>query len=320
MRRDTRVFVAGGTTLIGHALIDLLRKEGFTHLIGVGADEPDLTDPIATDFFFSNAKPELVFHCAGMSGGIGLNRACPVELMRDNLLITMTLLAAAHRNGVSKLLYLASSCAYPKDAQQPMRVESLGTGPMEQTSEAYSTAKFAGWKLCDAYQREYGCNYITGFPTNSFGPHDDFSLENGHVIPALIRRTHEAKQRGDRELVIWGTGKPRREFIYSHDLARACLFVAEHYDGTLPINLGGGIDISIAELAQEIVNVVGYRGRVRFDDTKPDGAPFKRLDSTPLLDMGWQPAADFHTSLADTYNWFLHSRNTEGISDARRAL
>jgi GDP-L-fucose synthase len=320
MRRDTRVFVAGGTTLIGHALIDLLRKEGFTHLVGMGADEPDLTDPNATDLFFSNAKPELVFHCAGMSGGIGLNRAYPVELMRDNLMITMTLLAASHRNSVSKLVYLASSCAYPKDAPQPMRVESLGTGPMEQTSEAYSTAKLAGWKLCDAYQREYGCNYITGFPTNSFGPHDDFSFENGHVIPALIRRTYEAKQRGDRELVIWGTGKPRREFIHSHDLARACLFVTEHYDGTLPINLGGGIDISIAELAQEIVNVVGFRGRLRFDDTKPDGAPFKRLDSTPLLAMGWRPVADFRTSLADTYNWFLHKCNTEGISDARRAL
>jgi GDP-L-fucose synthase len=320
MRRDTRIYVAGGTTLLGHALIDHLRDEGFTHLIGVDAEEPDLTDPVATDLFFSETKPELVFHCAGMSGGIEMNRARPVELMRDNLLLTMNLLSAAHRNSVPKLLYLASSCVYPKNAPQPMSVESLGTGLMEQTSEAYSTAKLAGWKLCEAYRCEYGCNFIAAFPTNSFGPHDDFSLENGHVIPALIRRTHEAKQRDDRELMIWGTGKPRREFLYSRDLARACLFIAECYEGSAPINLGGGIDISIADLAREIAAVVGYRGSLRFDETKPDGAPFKRLDPKPLLDMGWRPAADFRASLTETYNWFLRSRKLEGISDARRAL
>ena len=237
MNRETRVFVAGGTTLLGRALIDLLREESYSHLVGIGVEEPDLTDVVATERFFASTKPECVFHCAGMAGGIGLNRACPVELMRDNLTTTLILLAASHRYCVSKLIYLASSCAYPKDAPQPLPVESLGTGPMEATSEAYSTAKYAGWKLCDAYRREYGCKYIAAFPTNSFGPHDDFSSENGHVISALIRRTHEARQRNDSELVIWGTGKPRREFLHSRDLTRACLFVAEHYEGPAPINL-----------------------------------------------------------------------------------
>ncbi len=320
MNRDSRIFVAGGTTLLGRALIDLFRDEGFTHLVGVGAEEPDLTDPVDTERFFASTKPECVFHCAGMAGGIGLNRACPVELMRDNLVTTLALFAASHRYCVSKLLYMASSCAYPKNAPQPMGVESLGAGPMETTSEAYSTAKYAGWKLCEAYRREYGCNFITAFPTNSFGPHDDFSTENGHVIPALIRRTHEARQRNDNELVIWGTGRPRREFLHSRDLARACHFVAEHYEGTAPINLGGGIDVSIGELAHMIAEVVGFRGRLRFDVTKPDGAPFKLLNSTPLLQMGWRPIADFRSSLAETYNWFLNSRAKEGISDACRAL
>lgn len=320
MRKDARVFVAGGATLLGRALIEILPNEGFINLVGAGTQEPDLTDPRATDKFFAAAKPELVFNCAGLAGGIGLNRTCPVELMRDNLLTTMSLLAAAHRYSVSKLVYLGSSCAYPKDASQPMAVPSLGTGLMEETSEAYSTAKFAGWKLCDAYRRQHGCDFITAFPTNSFGPHDDFSPENGHVIPALIRRTHDAKQRGESELVIWGSGKPRREFVYSRDLARACLFIAERYEGTAPINLGGGIDISIAELARTIAEVVGFRGRLRFDSSKPDGTPFKRLDSTPLLTMGWRPVADFRSSLAETYNWFLRCRTTEGTPDARRAL
>jgi GDP-L-fucose synthase len=319
MTRDTRVFVAGGTTLPGRALIDLLRTEG-VRLVGVGADEPDLTDPDVTGAFFAGARPEVVFHCAGMSGGIGLNRAKPAELMRDNLLGTLNVLDAAHRFGVAKLLYLASSCAYPRHAPQPMRVESLGTGPMEPTSEAYSTAKFAGWKLCDAYRRQYGCRFVTGFPANCFGPHDDFSADGGHVIPALIRRAHEAKEQGAAELVVWGTGTPRREFIYSRDLARACLFVADRYEGDAPINLGGGADLSITEVARAVAEVVGFRGRLRFDATKPDGAPLKALDSTPLFAMGWRPATDFRTALEETYHWFLHHRARGETRHARQAV
>lgn len=320
MRRDARVYVAGGTTLIGRALTNILQDEGFTQLPGTDGDEPHFHDPRAVNEFFSSTRPEFVFLCAGLSGGIGLNRTCPVELMRDNLLVAMNVLAAAYRFRVRKLLYLASSCAYPRNAPQPMAVESLGTGVMEESSEAYSTAKFAGWKLCDAYRREYGCNFITAFPANAFGPHDDFGPDSGHVIPALIRRAHEAKTRGDRELIIWGSGRPQREFLYSRDVARACLFALEHYEEPRPINIGGGTDISIAALAQAIADVVGFRGRLRFDTSRPDGAPFKSLDSRPLLSMGWRPATDFREALAETYNWFLHCRDKEGLFDACQAV
>jgi GDP-L-fucose synthase len=301
----TRVFVAGSDTLIGRALIDLLSESG-ARLVGL-ADEPDVTDAAATETFFARAKPDVVYLCAGLSGGIGLNRSKPVELMRDNLLGALSVLEAAKRIGVSKLVYLASSCAYPKHAEQPMKVEALGTGPMEPTSEAYSTAKFAGWKLADAYRREYGCRFVTAIPANGFGPHDDFTADGGHVIPALIRRAHDARVRGDAELVVWGTGNARREFVYSRDLARACAFVADHYDGDAPINLGGGTDLSIAEVARHVAEVVGFRGRLRFDTTKPDGAPLKALDSSPLLAMGWRPATDFRTALEATYDWFLRN-------------
>ncbi len=298
-----RTFVAGKTTLIGRALLDLLDEEG-TPLIGV-KDEPRLTDADMTTAFFADTRPEVVYLCAGLSGGIGLNCAKPVELMRDNLLGTLNVLEASKRFGVRKLVYLASSCAYPKHAEQPMRVESLGTGLMEPTSEAYSTAKFAGWKLCEAYRREYGCNFVTAFPANAFGPHDDFSADGGHVIPALIRRAHEARLRGSAELVVWGSGAPRREFVYSRDLARACRFVADHYDADAPINLGGGTDLSIAEVGRAVAEVVGFRGRLRFDASKPDGAPLKALDSAPLLALGWRPETEFRAGLEETYEWFL---------------
>lgn len=319
MNREARVFVAGGNTLLGRALIDLFRDEGAARPVGVEG-EPDLTDADTTAAFFAGTRPEVVFLCAGLSGGIGLNRAKPVELMRDNLLCTLNVLDAAKRFGVSKLVYLASSCAYPKHAPQPMRVGSLGEGPMEPTSEAYSTAKFAGWKLCDAYRREYGCRFVTAFPANAFGPHDDFSADGGHVIPALIRRAHDAKARGDAELVVWGSGTPRREFVYSRDLARACQFVASHYDGEAPINLGGGTDLSIADVARAVVEVVGFRGHLRFDTSKPDGAPLKALDSAPLLQMGWRPTTAFRTALEETYHWFLRHRTREGSGNARQVV
>jgi GDP-L-fucose synthase len=317
MTPGTRAFVSGGNTLIGRALIDLLLEEGRAELFGVGRDEPDVTDARATAKFFEYARPQVVFHCAGLSGGIGLNRAKPVELMRDNLLGTLSVLEAAKQVGTQKLVYLASSCAYPKLAAQPMRVEALGTGAMEPTSEAYSTAKFAGWKLCAAYRRQFGMNFVTAFPANGFGPHDDFTADGGHVIPALIRRAHDAKERGDAELVVWGTGAPRREFVYARDLARACAFVADNYDGDAPINLGGGTDLSIADVAREVANVVGFRGRLRFDATKPDGAPLKALDALPLLELGWTPRYEFREALEETYEWFLRSQAREEASYAR---
>ena len=307
MNRLSRVFVAGADSLIGAALLDLLPERGFLNLVGVGVYEPDLTDAGAVDEFFKKMRPEFVFLVGGKSGGIGLNRARPADLMLDNLRIATNVLDAAARTGVEKLLYLASSCAYPKLAPQPLRVESLLQGPVEPTSESYATAKLAGWKLCEAIRKQHGCRFIVGFPANAFGPYDDFGSESGHVIPALIRRMHEAKQRGFHEVNIWGTGSPRREFIYSNDLADACLFALKHYDGEAPINLGGGTDVSIADAAKVVAEVVGFRGTLDFDTSKPDGAPLKALDSTALLDMGWKPSTDFRTAIQETYRWYRSS-------------
>ena len=304
MNRLSRIFVAGGDTLIGAALLDHLSDRGFINLVGVGVYEPDLTDADQVHDFFRQARPDFVFHAAGKSGGIGLNRERPADLMLDNLRVTTNVLEAAAQNGVKKLLYLASSCGYPRNAPQPMRVESLLSGPVEPTSEAYATAKLAGWKLCDAYRKQQGCNFITGFPANAFGPNDDFGSESGHVIPALIRRLHDAKRSDAPEVTIWGTGSPRREFIFSRDLADACLFAMQHYDGEAPINLGGGTDLSIADAARIIAEVVGYRGELVFDTTKPDGAPLKALDSSVLLHLGWKPTTDFRSAILETYRWF----------------
>ena len=318
MNRRHRTFVAGGDTLAGAALLDLLRERGC--VVGAPPAEPDLTDPRQVDDFFGDVRPERVFLVAGKSGGIGLNRARPADLMLDNLLVTANVLQASQRYGVSKLLYLASSCAYPKDALQPLRVESLTTGPPEPTSEAYATAKLAGWKLCDAYRRQYGSRFVTAFPANPFGPHDDFGADSGHVLPALIRRAHEAKARGEPTLTVWGTGTPRREFLFSRDLADACLFVMDRYDGGTPINLGAGVDLSIAEAARAVAEVVGYRGRLVFDGTRPDGAPLKRLDSSPLWALGWRPKYDFLPALSETYHWFLQHEVTEGSAHVRQAV
>ncbi len=231
--------------------------------------------------------------------------------MRDNLLVATHVLDAAHRHGVCRLLYLASSCSYPRLAPQPMAVGSLLSGPLEPTNEAYALAKLAGWKLCQAYRRQYEAPFLTAIPANAFGPHDDFSPEDSHVIPGLIRKLHEARLRGDPEFPVWGSGRARREFVYSRDVADACLFVIRHYDSDEPINLGGGAELSIAETAHAVAEVVGYRGRLCFDAARPDGMPRKVLDCGPLKTLGWAPATDFRTALAETYDWFLrHIRDT----------
>lgn len=304
MNRLSRIFVAGGDTLIGAALLDHLSDRGFLNLVGVGVYEPDLTDTIAVHEFFRRTRPEFVFLAAGLSGGIGLNRERPADLMLDNLRVVSNVLEAAAIFRVEKLLYLASSCSYPRSAPQPMPVESLGSGPIEPTSEAYATAKIAGWKLCEAFRRQYGCRFITGFPANAFGPNDDFDPASGHVIPSLIRRMHDARRSNAASVTIWGTGTPRREFIFSRDLADACLFALKKYDGDAPINLGGGTDLSIAEAARTIADVVGYRGELTFDATKPDGAPLKALDSSVLSNLGWKPQTDFRSAIVETYRWF----------------
>ena len=317
MKPDSRVFVAGGRTLLGAALQELLPDRGCENLVGTGTDEPKLTDAVEVERFFADERPEYVFLVGGMSGGIEFNRTHPAGLIIDNLHTVLNVVEAAHRHAVKKLLYTASSCTYPREAPQPLRVESLTTGPLEPTSEAYATAKLAGWKLCDAYRRQHGCRFITAFPANAFGPRDDFNPASGHVIPALIRKMHEARESLSPVVTVWGSGRPRREFIFSRDLADACLFAMKHYSGDAPINLGGGTDLSIAETARIIAEVVGYRGRIEYDTSKPDGAPLKALDSSVLLGMGWRPATDFRTAVAKTYEWLVkrsRSRQTSALT------
>ena len=320
MNRESSIYVAGGETLLGAALRERLEAAGFANLCGLPPDEPDLTSAGQVEDFFGEARPEYVFVAAGRSGGIGLNQASPAELMLDNLLATAHVLDAAHRHGVTKLVYLTSACAYPRKAPQPLRVGSLMTGPLEPTNAAYATAKLAGWQLCAAYRQQHGDRFLTAIPANSFGPHDDFSPDGGHVIPALMRRMHEAKVRGEPELAVWGTGMPRREFLFSRDVADACLFIMQRYEEPEPINLGGGATLSIAETAAAIAEVVGYGGRLRFDTNKPDGTLLKMLDATPLRRLGWRPSINFRTALAETYAWFLQHAVKEGPEHVRAAV
>lgn len=320
MNESARIYVAGGDTLIGAALREKLPSLGYTNLVGEPPAEPDLICPWQVEDFFASEQPEYVFVTAGQSGGIRANQSYPAQLMRDNLLTTVHVLHASYRYGVTKLLYLASSCSYPRLAHQPMRIESLMTGPLEPTNEAYAMGKLAGMVLCQAYRKQYGSRFLTAIPANAFGPHDDFSAEDSHVIPGLLRRFHEARYSGQAEVRIWGSGRPRREFLYSRDLADACVFVMKNYDAEEPINLGGGSDLSIAETARIIASVVGYHGRLSFDVSRPDGMPLKSLDSRPLRKLGWTPTTDFRRALAETYDWFLRNVLPQEKRDARKAV
>lgn len=305
MDPQAKIYVSGGNTLLGAALLRTLAQRGYRRLAGAPPHEPDPTDARAIDEFFARERPDYVLIAAGKSGGIRANVVRPAELMLDNLLVASHVIAAAARHGVRKLLYLASSCSYPRLAPQPMRVETLLTGPLEPTNEPYALAKLAGIKLCQAYRRQYGEPFIVGIPANAFGPGDDFDLQEAHVVPALIARMHAAKESAAPSTTVWGTGAARREFVYCDDLAEACLFVMEHYDDELPINLGGGANVSIRELAEAIRQTVGYRGELLFDASQPDGMPLKALDCEPLERLGWRPATPFHQALARTYEWHL---------------
>lgn len=308
MRKHAIIYVAGGQTLIGAAILRQLKQQGYTNIVGKPGEEPDLTDATSVDEFLSRLLPEYVFMAAGKSGGILPNQRYPADLMLDNLLVECNVIRAAYQHRVKKLLYLASSCSYPKHCPQPMRVESLLTGPLEPTNEAYAVAKIAGIKLCQAYRQQYGASFVVGIPANAFGPGDDFSPEDSHVIAALIRKMHEAKLSGAAFVEVWGTGTPRREFIYADDLADACLFVMQNYNGAEPINLGGGTDTSIGELAQLVKEVVGYEGELRFDRSRPDGMPLKVLDSRPLMAMGWKSETSFEKALSATFEVFVQTQ------------
>lgn len=307
MEKDARVYVAGADTPLGAALVRALARGGYAAVVGAG-DDVDLTDAGAVDRALAALAPDYVFVAAGRSGGIGLNQRQPAGLMRDNLLVTAHVLEAARRHGVRKLLYLASSCAYPRACPQPMREEALMTGPLEPTSAPYALAKLAGLTLCDAYRRQYGSPFVAAIPGDSFGPGDDFGPDDSHVVAALIRKMHLARGTGAPAVDVWGRGAARRDFIFVDDLADACLCVMEHYDDAGPINLGGGGGgLSIAELAVLVREVVGYQGEIRFDPTRPDGAPVKVLDGRRLAALGWQRKTSMREALARTYDWFLRT-------------
>jgi len=305
MQRSEKIFVAGHRGMVGSALIRGLETAGFNKLLKRDRSELDLGDSEAVTKFFRNEKPEVVIFAAAKVGGIKANNEQPVEFLLENLHVQNNVIAAAHESGVRKLLFLGSSCIYPKLAPQPIPESALLSGPLEPTNEAYAIAKIAGVKLCQAFSREYGANFISAMPTNLYGPNDNFDLETSHVLAALLRKAYEAKKSSARELVVWGTGTPRREFLHVDDCASACLFLLEKYDSPEIINVGCGEDISIHELAELICDVVGFDGELSWDKTKPDGTPRKLLDLSKLRGLGWTPTIPLRDGIAQTYEWFL---------------
>ena len=305
MSKSAKIFVAGHRGMVGSALIRRLELEGFSNLLVRDSSKLDLRDESAVAKFFAAEKPAVVILAAAKVGGIKANNDFPVEFLLENLRIQNNVIQAAHETGARKLLFLGSSCIYPKFAPQPIPETALLGGPLEPTNEAYAIAKIAGIKLCQAYAREYGANFISAMPTNLYGPNDNFDLETSHVLAALLRKAHEAKMRKDRRLIVWGSGKPRREFLHVDDLASACLLLLEKYDSSEIINVGCGEDISIRELAELICDVVGFNGEIAWDTTKPDGTPRKLLDVTKLRALGWKPSILLRDGIGRTYEWFL---------------
>jgi GDP-L-fucose synthase len=305
MHKSEKIFIAGHRGMVGSAITRTLEEHGFSSLLRPTRAELDLADSRAVSEFFRKEKPEVVVFAAAKVGGIKANNDLPVEFLIDNLRIQTNVIAAAHDNGVRKLLFLGSSCIYPKHAPQPMPESALLTGPLEPTNEAYAIAKIAGVKLCQAYDREYGANFISAMPCNLYGPNDSFDLNSSHVLAALIRKAHEAKIKRAHELVVWGTGTPRREFLHVDDCASACLFLLEKYDSSEIINVGSGEDVTIGELAVLICDVVGFDGELAWDKTKPDGMPRKLLDISKLRGLGWAPTIPLREGIARTYDWFL---------------
>jgi len=302
--KSEKIFVAGYRGLVGCALIRRLEAGGFTNVPKRDRSQLDLADEAAVQNFFAQDKPAIVIFAAAKVGGIKANSDFPVEFLLDNLRVQNSVIRAAYNAKVRKLLFLGSSCIYPKEAPQPIPESALLTGPLEPTNEAYAIAKIAGIKLCQAYVSEYGANFISAMPTNLYGPNDNFDLESSHVLAALLRKAHEAKMRRARELVVWGSGKPRREFLHVDDAAGACLFLLEKYDSPEIINVGSGTDVSIRELAELICDVVGFDGELAWDATKPDGMPRKLLDVTKLNNLGWHTTIPLRDGIARTYDWF----------------
>lgn len=321
MKSDSRILVCGATGLVGSAIIRRLATEGYRQLLEPTREELDLTDRAAVVRYFEDPKPEYVFMAAARVGGILANSTYPADFIRDNLAIELNVIDAAWQSGVTKLLMLGSSCIYPRESPQPIREEYLLTGPLEPTNAAYAIAKIAGIALCQSYAKQFNARFISAMPTNLYGPGDNFDLQSSHVIPALIRKFHEAKVSSAPSVVVWGTGEPRREFLYVDDLADACVLLMQRYEETAPINIGVGEDIPVAELARLIGRVVGYAGEIRYDSSKPDGTPRKLLDVGKINALGWVATTKLWEGLKKTYEWYLqHGHPGDSSRQAARIL
>jgi len=305
METTSRIYVAGHAGLVGSAVVRQLEAEGFTNILTAKRDQLDLRDQAEVSHWFKANRPEYVFLVAGTVGGIFANSTRPAEFIYDNMMIHGTVVHASHLYDVKKLLYLGSSCIYPRQATQPITEEQLLTGPLEPTNEWYAIAKIAGIKLCQAYRQQYDRDFISAMPTNLYGPNDNFDLTSSHVLPALIRKFHDAKLSGASSVEIWGTGSPMREFLHVDDLADACLHLMNTYSDDIHVNVGTGVDLSIRELAEKIRDLVYPEAELRFDLTKPDGTPRKVLDVSRLRSTGWEPKIDLDTGIRETYQWFL---------------
>lgn len=307
LRRSDCIYIAGHRGLAGSAIERRLRAEGFTQIVGRSSTELDLRDHAAVDGFVADQRPAVVILAAAKVGGIHANNTYPTEFISDNLRIQTSVLDAALKYDVSRVLFLGSSCIYPKFAEQPIREDSLLTGPLEPTNDAYAIAKIAGVMQTQAVRREYRRPWISAMPTNLYGPGDNFSGENSHVLPALMKRFHEARASGAAEVVVWGSGSPRREFLHVDDLAHACLHLLEQYDDDAPINIGTGVDVTIKELAETVADVVGFIGTLTWDTTKPDGTPRKLLDVSCIKSLGWEPTIGLREGIESTYAWYLEN-------------
>ncbi|MFE3890695.1 GDP-L-fucose synthase family protein [Priestia sp. YIM B13446] len=305
MNKNSKIYVAGHRGLVGSAIVRKLQEKGYSNLVYRTSAELDLRDKSQVDAFFAEEKPEFVFLAAAKVGGIVANNTYPAEFIHDNLLIQSNIIDAAYRNNVEKLLFLGSTCIYPKLAPQPLKEEYLLTGALEPTNEPYAIAKIAGIKMCESYNRQYGTKYISAMPTNLYGPNDNFDLHTSHVLPALLRKFHEAKESNSPFVEMWGTGTPKREFLYSDDLADACVFLMNTYEGNEIVNIGVGEDITIKELGEKVKAVVGYEGEIQFDTSKPDGTPRKLVDVTKLNGLGWKAETVLEDGLQKAYQWFL---------------
>ena len=307
MEKKSKIYVAGHRGMVGSAIVRKLVSEGFTNIVTRTSKELDLRRQNEVEEFFAKEKPDLVYMAAAKVGGIMANNTYPADFIYDNMMIEMNVIKSAYENGVNKLLLLGSSCIYPKMAPQPIKENSLLTGTLEETNEAYALAKISGLKYCEYLNRQYGTDYISAMPTNLYGPNDNYHPQNSHVLPALIRRVHEAKISNSNEVVVWGTGKVLREFLYVDDLADASLYLMSHYSGNQPINIGTGKDLSIAELASLVKKAVGYEGDIVYDTSKPDGTPRKLLDVSKLNNMGWSYKTELEEGIELAYQDFLNS-------------